>query len=241
MKKFHYCLLAFLIQGCSTTYHYYPVAVNAPSFANKGEVQFSGGFGFAGFNTMGGFAVTDNISVAGLYNAGIGLDGYYVKEGEASLGWSSPKNEDGKVFGIYGGYGWGNSYDLDSGDVVKGFDGSFSKPFLIFNFGSAFTEKQSFVRGDANIGLKFNYFMYSGIKNKYENSIYVAYPFNPESFLYELYFNSSIGGKYVRFQYGMGFAFKGLLKIGEEPRIFPMTMNIGMLFIIGRKYQDTSK
>ncbi|MFI5203054.1 MAG: hypothetical protein ACHQF2_01055 [Flavobacteriales bacterium] len=237
MKKiFHYLLICALVQSCKS-YHYYTPPPNPPTFANAGEVQFSGNFGTSGFLVKGGVALTDNLSISGMYNSAPGsTEGYFAKEYEAAAGWGFGKNPAAR-FSIHTGYGWGSNYDLDSGETVKDFRGNFTKPFLILNFGTARTRKIGFVRLDANMGFKFDYLMYRGSKSIYENSAYVDQTFNADHFIIEPYVMASIGGRYVRFESGMSFVFKRIQEIGKGARVFPVMMHMGIGFIINRKYE----
>jgi hypothetical protein len=84
--------------------------------------------------------------------------------------------------------------------------------------------------------LRFNYMFYNGYKT-IQDSLLKQESFTPENFFYEIYFNTSIGGKRVRFESGFGLSLKNLGEIGEGIKVFPMHFDLGMLFIFGRKYE----
>lgn len=232
---FYFIVICFAI-SCKS-FHYYPTPPNAHTFANAGEVQASGNFSTSGFLTKGGVAITKNLSVNALYNASPGdIDGYHSKDFEGAAGWSFSEGKT-KRFSIYGGYGWGSNFDLDSGETVKDFRGNYNKPFLIFNFGTARTAKRGFARGDVNVGFKFDYMMYRGFKTVYESGSYYETKFNADNFLVSPYVMVSVGGKYVRFETGTSFTFKRIVDIGRGVRVFPMQIQFGIKIILNRKYE----
>jgi hypothetical protein len=238
MKTINYLLLICLaVPGCKSV-NYYTPGVNANTFANPGEVQATGNFSTSGFLAKGGVAVTKNLSVNALYNSSSGMmKGYHVKEGEFAAGWRfSPGRPQG--ISLFGGYGWGNNFDLDSGEVVKDYQGNFQKPFLIFNYGSARIAKKGFIHMDINMGFKLSYFGYHGFKTSYQNGAYVNTPFNPQHFLTEPYVMASLGGRHVQFESGMSFALKRIKEIGEGARVFPITIQFGIKILLNRKYEE---
>ncbi|HYG50581.1 MAG TPA: hypothetical protein VD905_06740 [Flavobacteriales bacterium] len=237
MKNGYHFLFAIVFFHSCKSYHYYATPVNAPVFLNGGEVHANGNVGIAGFTTMGGASITKNFSVSGLYNGSPGVSsGYHSKQGETAAGFHIPIKKS--ILSFHGGFGWGNNYDQDSGDVVKSFYGSFSKPFLIITYSKVKTIGKR-IRAESGMSLKTNYLIYNGFKNVSDGSNgYVPNKFYSEVFFYEPYVNTSIGGKHVRFDVGMGFAFKRLVQIDKGARVHPVNMQFGLTFIFGRKYDE---
>ena len=85
------------------------------------------------------------------------------------------------------------------------------------------------------MSFKLNYMMYNGFEAESATS---ETSFKSNKFYYEPYFSGNIGGKHVRFTYGMGMAFKNIRDINEGIRIWPLHINFGMVFIFGRKYEE---
>ena|ERR1041385_7853284 len=226
--------LGALLTACKTP-NYYPGPVYAPVFANQFETQASGVMGTNGFSAKTGFAATKNISVGGVYCSMPGLGSFYSKEGEAIGGFQFKLNGS-SFLAFHSGSGFGNSFKQDSGVAYKNFRGNFTKPFGMITIGSAHTSRKYRVHGDFSFTIKGSYLMYNGFKTHTENGIPVDEKFVPQNFFWEPYMQGSIGGKYVRFEYGTGFAFKRLTEIGEGNRIMPFQMNFGMSFIILRRY-----
>jgi hypothetical protein len=231
MKKIlAFSLFSITLGGCGS-YNYYPHTVNSGFFANKGEVQAGGYMGIAGFSTTGGVAVTDKISVMGMYAGNPGEGGYHDKEGELSMGFNNGHKDHAMMYGLCGGYGFGSNYKQDSGSSYKSFNGSFQRPFITASLGRVST-RNSGIRADASLALRFNYLMYYGDKNGGADN------FDADHFYYEFYYRAGIGGKHVRFDIGTGFAFKNLSEAGHGAKIFPMHLNFGLTFIFGRTYEE---
>ncbi len=107
---------------------------------------------------------------------------------------------------------------------------------MIFTLGSANTVSKR-VKVDGMMALKVNYLMYNGYKTSLENSIYTYNNWDAQNFVFEPYFSGGIGGKRVRFEFGMGFALKRLYEIGSGIRVFPMHFQFGLQLVLGRKYE----
>lgn len=211
-----------------------PHAVNNGFYGNQGEVQLTGYAGSAGLSTMGGVAVTDNISVMGMYAGNPGAGGYHDKETEFSLGINNGRKGHKLMYGICGGYGFGSNFKQDSGALYKTFSGDFTRPFVVLSIGSI-SQKSSGMRAEASFSLRFNYLTYNGNQTTSKG---VVSNFNAEHFYYEPYMRGNVGGRHMRFDYGMGFAFKNLREAGKGARIFPVEFNVGLTLLFGRKYND---
>ena len=239
MKKLSLLLLAALgLCGCGN-YNYYPMPVNAPAFANKFETQAYTNMGAHGFYAGTGFSITDRMLLAGGYNSMPGIGGFYSKEGETSTGFNVLKRGS-KYLNVYAGYGFGNSYHQDSGATFKTSHGNFNKPFTVISFNTAVNGDKR-VKADAIFALKFDYLLYNGFRLATENNITTDQPYNAEHFLYELYTGGNVGGKHVRFNFGMGFAFKRIVDIDHGIRVFPLHMSFGLTYIFLRHYESKEK
>jgi hypothetical protein len=235
MKKILYSIsigLAALFLCSCKSYNYYPHTVSSGFYGNQGEFQVSGFMGSAGFSATAGVAATDHISVMGMYAGNPGAGSYHSKEGEVSIGLNNGRENHRTMFGICGGYGFGNNFKQDSGSVYKDFSGNFTRPFIVASIGSVSTKEHG-VRADVSMSVRFNYLSYNGTKTSSSGEVT---PFKADHFYYEPYVKGSVGGRHVRFDYGTGFAFKNLTEIGKGARIFPMHINIGMTVLFGRKY-----
>lgn len=226
--------LSLLLTGCSY-YQYYPAPVNAPSFANKLEAQVTATAGLHGISTGSSMCLTKRMLFAGQYNT-LRLGGLFLQEGETSTGFNLLKTGN-KYLNVYAGYGFGNSYMKFPGKEVKEFDGRFHKPFTAISFSSATTTYKK-VKADALIALKTDYIFYKSDKLRYHNETPVLKTFEDRNFFYELYFGGNVGGKYVRFNFGTGFAFKRLKETGEGVRVFPVHLTFGLTGLIYRKYDQ---
>jgi hypothetical protein len=234
MKKLAILFTALILFAGCKSYNYFPAPAGAHTYGNAGEVQATGAFGTSGFSASGGAAITDQLSVHGQYNSANGaFQGYHAKDGELGAGWSIASGAKHKLT-FAAGYSWGNTYDLDSGEVVKDFEGRFSKPYFMLNFGSVGKSSGSGIKADFNAGLKFNYLMYDGHRNVTQGDANVREPFTAEQGFLEPYVAASFGGKCIRFTSGMGFAVKGLGQMGNGARVYPMQLYFGLNVILGR-------
>jgi hypothetical protein len=239
MKNFLMCVLGTCLFYSCKVPNYYPTPVYAPVFANRFEVQGSGVMGTNGFTTKTGFATTKNISVGGTYNSIPGIStGVKSHEAEAIAGFQF-KVGASTVLAFHSGSGFGSNYRQDSGASYKRYRGNFVKPFGIITIGSMNTKNDGKVYGDVTFSLKGSYLMYNGFKTYLDTAGKpVDTDFKPENFIWEPYVNGTIGGKYVRFETGMGLAWKRLTDVGKGNKVFPIQMNLGITFIILRKYKS---
>ncbi|HEY6162362.1 MAG TPA: hypothetical protein VI112_14110 [Bacteroidia bacterium] len=228
-------LLVICIYGCGN-YTYYPMPVNAPAFANKFETQASTNLGVHGFYAGSGFSITNRMLLAGGYNSVPGIGGLYSKEGETSAGFNILKRGD-KNLNLYAGYGFGNSFHQDSGSTVKTSHGNFRKPFTTISFNTAVNGSKR-IKADAILAFKFDYLFYNGYHLTTQNNVTIDEPLNAEHFFYEMYAGGNVGGKHVRFNFGMGFAFKRIADIDKGIRIFPLHMSFGLTYIFFRHYES---
>jgi hypothetical protein len=227
MKKLLPLLIIVFLVSCKTTYYYYPPSLNNTFFASGGEVHASGDIGVSAVawpNAKAGVAITNNISIIGMYGGGLSKS-YKSGEGEFALGYNTDFDKS-LIFSVYGGCGLGSNLDQDSGFSYKNFYGNFNKPFIQLTIGSggkhiesAFTLKLDYIN--------FNGFTYAG------NNNYSGY--NTGTFIWEPYFSGNVGGEHVRFEYGTGFAFRNISEIGKGFKVFPWQFNFGIYFIFNRK------
>ncbi|MCD6067640.1 MAG: hypothetical protein K0S33_2466 [Bacteroidetes bacterium] len=229
-----FSLLVMCVLFSCNTYNYYPHTVSNGFYANQGEFQVSGYMGSAGCATTAGVAVTDRISVMGMYAGNPGFGPYHAKEAEFSAGFNNGRANHRTMFGICGGYGFGSNFKQDSGAVYKRYNGDFNRPFIVLSLGKVSTKSHG-VRADAALSVRFNYLTYNGITTDKQG---VVNNMDGNHFYYEPYVKGSIGGRHVRFDYGTGFAFKNLTEIGEGVGIWPWHLNIGMTILFGRKYEE---
>lgn len=223
----------FLLASCGT-YNYYPHTVNPGFFANQGEAQVEGYISSAGFAATGGYAITNQISVMGMFAGNPGTGSYHAREGELSVGFNTGRNESVMMFGGAIGYGFGSNFDRDSAAFYNNYSANFSRPFVVMSLGGVSLKEQG-VKVDLSFSLRVNYLLYNGSRT---NSDGVTTSFNGSPFYYEPYFRASIGGENVRFNFGSGFSFKNLGEWGEGVRVFPVPFNFGIGINIGRRFGD---
>jgi hypothetical protein len=227
--------------GCKNyIYHYHPLPVNQAAASNKGEVQLGGCIGTSGATSKGAVAISDKLTIAGQYNGRLNGAAYNANEGELALGYNTAKNARGHVFTLYGGYGLGSNFRLDSGATLKDFKGDFQLGFL--QFGMASTQGHiGRVRTGTTAAMKLNYINYRGDllgSNMSYNQ------FTASNFFLDMYLGANIGGKYWRLEMAQGFVVKTDLKSLTDPshnlHVFPITFNLGLTIIIGREYKADS-
>lgn len=150
-KIFFFLIILFSLSSCSSIYM--PNVPATPMFKNQGEGYVAAHVNIKG-NLSGslGLAITDHIAVLASGSTikkgelsndyfkqwiGEGALGYYTKMGKSKL----------QVLEIYGGYGIGNSQDIDQRASVVGFDPvesrlmDFNKIFIQVNYSSTRRKK----------------------------------------------------------------------------------------------------
>ena len=225
--------LSLLFCGCSY-YHYYPAPVNAPAFANKLETQVTANAGLHGVSAGSSVCITKRMLFTAQYNT-LRIGGLFLQEGESATGFNILKKGKNSL-NMYAGYGFGNSYMQFPGKATREFDGKFHKPFTVISFSSATTTADKKVKADFILAIKTDYIFYKSDRLRYHNETPVMKTFEDKNFFYEWYMGGNIGGKYVRFNMGTGFAFKRFKEAGQGVRVFPVHMTFGLTGIILRKY-----
>jgi hypothetical protein len=227
---------ALLLASCKT-YHYYEPPLNHPVLANAGEVQVSGNIGTAGTTLKGGFAATDKLLVAAMYNRTFPTE-YRAREFETSVGYNLGLSGKGLMHAVYGGIALGSNYKQDSGVAYKSFEGNYQKYFMQIGGGGIDGQLgKSSVRGGGVYAFRLNYMEYRGFRNSStERNV-----FNASNWFMDVYLGANIGGRYWRLEFGEAFTFKTDLKAINDRerniRIFPMSFNIGLNIIINRNYE----
>lgn len=230
-KRLYFFIVALIFSGCKAYYNYYPSPPITSFFNNAGEAHVSGDLSTGGLEGQAGVAVTNNISLIGMYGGSpfysTKAGGYGSSDAELGLGYTihlDDKNEG--LLNFTGGYGFGHNNDRDSGAMYSNFYGRYTKPFLQFTIGGKYEH------ADIAFTLKLDYLTYTGYKLNTNGNGY--YSFDASNFFYEPYLSGSVGGNVVRFTYGTGFAIKQASDFGSGVHIFPFQFNIGLYIIINR-------
>lgn len=218
---------------------YYTTPVNHPVFAGKHEVQVTGTIGLAGVAAKTGVSVTDHVAAIAMYNFPLTGASYQAKEAELGIGlYKQSRKENGNVYSMYAGFGWGSNYDLDSGEVYKDFYGNYNRIFLSIGGGSTQGKIFKVVRVGGGYAFKLSYLSYHGYRSPDEFGNYDR--FTGSNVYIEPYLYGNIGGKRVRLEYGTSFPLKMDFKWANDKntniRMFPFHFNIGLVMILGRQY-----
>jgi hypothetical protein len=202
---------------------------NPALFREAGEVNISGDIGTSGVSAKGSVSITDHIAVMGQYANGLGR--YRSRDYEFAAGFYRSKESHCDF--LAAGIGWGNNWGYhDTTYTNIDYQGHFIRPFIQVNSGKTGAKLFWKVKGDAMLGLKASYFMYTGQHLNTGDRIGSSY------MLTEPFFMWGIGGRVFHFDIIAGFplhlTFDGLNR-SINARTVPANLSFGIRFLFGRK------
>jgi hypothetical protein len=237
MQRILFWVLLLIFPGCGTSYHYYSPAINTYIPSNQKEGYFEESAGTNGINFSGGYAFS-NASSFRMRLVNSRIRDYRGKEFEICMNNKLSENDSiSFIPQISFGTGIGNNYEKFDSEILKNFRGSFFRPFMMLTFGTSNKKPVFGSNGyiDYSWSLKANYFMYRGFRATTTNNTPEEKTFNSNTFFIQPAFNLAAGIKQMRISCGISFALKEKYKIDKNVSVFPMEMNGGICFFIGRK------